>query len=329
MPGPVDELTALKKGFLPAHFAKPAEGWPASVTLRLEGEPLTIRGRVVDEAGAGVAGAWVWAIDEHDFGVVMEEVNPTGYRRSLESLLRGGRENVSSGKDGSFVLDGLVAGEYHLSCMQHETLLSGRSDRVAAGSDQARIVLVGADRCARVAGRVVSRAGKPVEGVMLYPGRKIPRWPYGDDPPFPMHGQSQTTDAEGRFVFERLSPEGLSFQLLSPSLLVTQWTPPSGAKLEDLEIVVALRCHVQVDLGDRKDMADSFTVLDKDGGHVEMLEYKGPIVEVDETAPIEKGASPVIAVTEDARTIVLSKGGAEVARLPLALVPGELKVVRP
>jgi RNA polymerase sigma factor (sigma-70 family) len=329
MPGPVDEIVALKEGFLPAHFVKPVDGWPASVTLRLEGESLAIRGRVVDEAGTGVSGVTVWAIDELDFGIVMEEVSRSGRRHSIESLLRGGRENVPTGKDGSFVLDGLIAGEYRLGCMQYRTLLSGRSDHVAAGSDQARLVLLGADRCVRVAGRVVSRAGKPVEGVMLHPGRKIPRWPFGEDPLFPMQGQPQTTDAEGRFAFESLSPEGLSFQLLSPSLVVMEWTPPADAKLGELEIVVALRCHVQVDLGDRKELADSFTLLGKDGERMGALEYQGPIVQVDETVPIEKGVSPIVAVTEDAKTIVLSKAGVEVVRLPLALVPGELKVVRP
>jgi hypothetical protein len=208
-------------------------------------------------------------------------------------------------------------------------MLSAPPERVAAGSSNARLVLQGSARCMRVAGRVVSRGGKPVEGVMLYAGRKLPRWPYGDEPPFPMMGGSATTDAEGRFAFERLSPEGLSFQLLSPSLLVTFWSPQEGAKLSELEIVVALRCHLQVDLGDRKDLAGTFTVVGKDGEKIEMLEYQGPMVMVHENTPIENGSSPVVAVTEDARTVVLAKDGKEVARLPVTLVPGELKIVRP
>jgi RNA polymerase sigma-70 factor (ECF subfamily) len=329
MAGTEDEIVALKEGFLPARFAKPPEGWPASVTLRLDGEPLAIRGQVVDESGAGMEDVQVWAIDEHGFGIVMEEVNQTGRQQSIESLLRGGAESVPTGRDGAFVLGGLEAGDYRLACMQRSTLLAAHAEHVPAGSSSAKLVLQGSAKCTRIAGRVVSRGGKPVEGVMLYAGKKLARWPFGDDPPFPMFGGSATTDAKGRFSFARLSPEGLTFQLLSPSLLVTHWSPPDGARLAELEIVVALRCHLQVELGDRKELAETFTVVGKDGEKIETLEYQGPMVQVHENVPIDDGTSPVVAVTEDAKTVVLAKGGKEVARLPITLVPGELKVLRP
>ena len=190
-------------------------------------------------------------------------------------------------------------------------------------------MLAGRKSCVRVAGRVVSRSGKPVGGLTLHAGVRLSRWPYGNDPPFAIHGDSTTTDAEGRFAFETLSPEGLSLQLISPNLLVVDWKPPLGAKLGDLEIQVALRCHVQVDLGDRPDSAESFVVLDGAGAKVEALEYRGPMAMVHDPVPIELGRSPVVAITEDAKLLVLSKGGQEVARFPLSLAPGELKIVRP
>jgi RNA polymerase sigma-70 factor (ECF subfamily) len=329
-PYPKDEIVAVGRGFLPARFAKPKEGWPAFVTLRLEGEPLEIRGRVVDESGSGVAGAEVWTVDEHEFGVVLEEVGNTGRHRSVEELLRGGDDRkVKTAKDGSFVLDGLLAERYRVGCLDRRTLQHAEIGSVAAGGQDVRLVLKGAERCVRVAGRIVSRGGKPVEGVEVNPGVRLPHWPYVDDPKFATHGDPVTTDAEGRFEFEKLSPEGLSFQLLSPQLLVMEWTPPADAKLGALEITVALRCHVQVDLGDRKDFADSFVVLDGAGSKLEAIEYQGPIAMVDDPVQIELGRSAVVAVSEDARTVVLSKGEEEVGRIPIALAPGELKVVRP
>jgi len=102
-----------------------------------------------------------------------------------------------------------------------------------------------------------------------------------------------------------------------------------GAKLDDLEIRVALRCHVQVDLGDRADLADAFVVLDAAGSKLQALEYKGPMAMPHDPVPIELGKSPVVAITEDARTLVLSKKGEEVTRFPLSIAPGELKVVHP
>ena len=328
-PHVADEMVALKAGFLPAHFAKPAEGWPSFITLRLEGEPLEIRGRVVDEAGAGVPNTQVWTVDEHPFGVVVEEVGNTGRFQSVEMLLRGGEESTTTDKDGAFVLGGLVPGEYRVACMQRRSLLHAEVAPVAAGKHDVRIVLESSTKCVRVAGRVVSRSGRPVEGVTLHPGLRLERWPYVKDPPFPMHGDSATTDAEGRFAFDKLSPDGLSFQVISPNLLVLEWKPPAEAKLDELEIVVALRCHVQVDLGTRTDLADSFVVLDEAGAKVQALEYQGPMAMVQDPVPIENGGSPVVAVTEDAKTVVLSKGDKEVGRFPIVLVPGELKIVRP
>lgn len=326
-----DEIVAARRGFLPARFAKPRDGWPAFVTLRLEGEPLEIRGRVVDEAGAGVVGAEVWIIDEHSFGVVVEEVGNTGRLRSVEALLRGDDDTtrITTGKDGAFVLSGLLAERYRVACLDRRSLLHAETGPLLAGTRDVRLVLKGGEHCVRVAGRVVSRAGKPVEGVLLHPGVRLARWPYGESPQFATHGDSTATDADGRFAFEKLSPEGLSFQLLSPNLLVMEWKPPADAKLDDLKIEVALRCHVQVDLGDREEYAESFVVLDGAGSKIEALEYQGPMAMVHDPVPIELGRSPVVAITEDAKTLVLSKGGQEVARFPLSLAPGELKVVRP
>jgi RNA polymerase sigma-70 factor (ECF subfamily) len=324
-----DELLAVKQGFLPARFAKPREGWPAFVTLRLEGEALEIRGRVFDATGAGVPNAQVWTVDEHPFGVVVEDVGNTGRFQSIEMLLRAGAETVTTDKDGAFVLGGLVPGEYRVACLQRRSLLHAETGPVAAGKRDVRLVLEGAAKCVRVAGRVVSRAGRPVEGVTLHPGLRLVRWPYVQDPPFAMHGDSATTDADGRFAFEKLSPEGLSFQLISPNLLVMDWKPPADAKLDELEVIVALRCHLQVDLGSRIELAESFVVLDASGAKIEALEYQGPMAMVQDPVPIENGRSPVVAVTEDAKTLVLSKGGAEVARFPLDLAPGQLKIVRP
>jgi hypothetical protein len=327
-----DEIVAVKEGLLPARFAKPEGGWPAFVTLTLGGEPLEIRGRVVDESGAGIPNAEVWTPDEHGFGVVVEDVGNTGIFRSMESLLRGGQGmemGTTTDREGAFVLRGLLAGDYRVVCMENRTLLHAELPSVPAGSRDVRLVLAGRKSCVRVAGRVVSRLGKPVGGLTLHAGVRLSRWPYGNDPPFAIHGDSTTTDAEGRFAFETLSAEGLSLQLISPNLLVVDWKPPLGAKLGDLEIQVALRCHVQVDLGDRPDSAESFVVLDGAGAKVEALEYRGPMAMVHDPVPIELGRSPVVAITEDAKLLVLSKGGQEVARFPLSLAPGELKIVRP
>jgi RNA polymerase sigma-70 factor (ECF subfamily) len=325
-----DEVVAIKEGFLPARLQVPREEWREPITLRLGSEALEICGRVVDERGNGIQGAELWPVNEHPFGVVLEDIGGTGRFRSMEEVLRGGEEGTKTGENGTFVLRGLLAADYRITCLDHGTMRSAEIAAIPAGTKDARFVLDGADRCVHVAGRVVSRSGKPVEGVLVFPGKRIARWPFvPGNRPFPTFGESATTDAEGRFAFERLLPDGLTFQLGSPKLLMLSWDPPAGAKLDDLEITVALRCHLQIDLGDRLDLGDSFIVLRADGEKVETIEYRGPTAIGHPSVRISHGRSPVVAVTDDATTLVLSKGNQEVARLPLTLSPGELTVVRP
>lgn len=322
-----DAILALKEGWLPARFVKPEQGWPARITLQLQGEPLAILGRVVDAEGEGMAGVEVWAIDEHGFGIEMEEVGHVGFHKSIERLLRGGAETVGTESDGSFVLGGLLPGRYRLGCLQRETLLSVKTEPTEAGARDVVIRLGNEVRCVRIAGRVRYQGGAPVAGIQVFPGHSVEHWPYGQ--PMPVFGDATMTDAEGRFEFDRMSPEGLSLQIASPDIFLVDWKPTAESRLDELEIIVSRRCHLQVDLGDRKDLADSFYVLDANGKRLMLIEHRGPIATMGETAAITDGLSPVKSVPEEGRIVVLQKGLVEVARLPIDLVPGELRVLRP
>jgi len=53
------------------------------------------------------------------------------------------------------------------------------------------------------------------------------------------------------------------------------------------------------------------------------------VASVGETGNIPAGRSDIVAVSEEGRTLVLLKAGAEVQRIAVRLVPGEVIVVRP
>ncbi len=86
---------------------------------------------------------------------------------------------------------------------------------------------------------------------------------------------------------------------------------------------------MQVDLGDRADLADGFQVLDGAGKVLDLVHWEGPLASIGETRSILSGRSDIVAVSEEGHTLVLSKAGKEVQRLAVRLVPGEVTVVRP
>ena len=151
-----------------------------------------------------------------------------------------------------------------------------------------------------------------------------------DGQPETIYAARRETDEAGRFDFGRLDPEGLKLQLTSATIFVEiGWEPPDDARLDELEIAVSLRCLVQVDLGDRPDMADEFSIVDDRGEPAVLLHFAGPVMWMPPREPIVEGRSEVVAAEEKGRTVVLWKKGEEVARLPVRLDGHELTIVRP
>ena len=182
----------------------------------------------------------------------------------------------------------------------------------------------------RAENQVVSGARSPVAGVLVFARRVLDPGDQSTYPPPSAESESRLTDAEGRFAFEALCSDDLYFQVSGSNLeIVWKWDPPVGAKLDELEIVVALRCHVQVDLGKDPNLADEFQVQDEKGEELDLVRWEGPLASIAQSRKITDGRSDILAVSEAGRTLVLKKEGKEVQRIPVRLAPGELTVVRP
>jgi hypothetical protein len=95
-----------------------------------------------------------------------------------------------------------------------------------------------------------------------------------------------------------------------------------------IEIVASLRVHVQVELDEPRDRADGLKVFDADGKHVLLSVFHGRGAHAGFEMPILAGRSDVLSVDESAASLVLTRAGQEVARLPLHLSAGEMNVVR-
>jgi hypothetical protein len=151
---------------------------------------------------------------------------------------------------------------------------------------------------------------------------------------FNVGARATTTDAEGRFAFARLPRENVYLKVTGESILPLDWARKADGgiaaaahgKVDEIAIVVALRYHLQVEVD--AGSADEVRVVDADGKPVAINVFEGNATMSLDSLPLLAGRSKVMVVGEEARTLVLSKEGQEARRMPLALRPGELNVVR-
>jgi protocatechuate 3,4-dioxygenase beta subunit len=329
-----DALTAVKKGRLPARVELPPlaelrRTKPApEFTLVLTGEPLEIAGRVLEPAGTPVEGAMVRLTDETPFGMIVEKIGGEGIglSTSTEALLRGSSHTVETRtqKDGSFTLGGLLDREYRVVAFDKRTLRRAESAPIRAGRRDAEIRLDDCSACVRIAGTVVGLDGTPVPGVSVGLGAVI------DDTRAPVYAAQTETDEAGRFVFESVVADAPLLSVTHASIFfVFGWKPDPKTPLDELEIPVARKAHVQVDLGTDTARADEFGLIDARGEPVEMVMSRGNIMWMPERVDVVDGKSETVGCAENGAMVVLYKEKQEVARIPVRLVPGEITTVRP
>ncbi|HKE01887.1 MAG TPA: carboxypeptidase-like regulatory domain-containing protein, partial [Planctomycetota bacterium] len=244
----------------------------------------------------------------------------------LESLLAGatGARMVDTDALGKFRIEGLLPREYRIDAMDPRTLAVGRVESAPAGLGDVRVEIPAGATHARVAGRVVDREGAPLAGIRVRAARTTFRTTsvaYTSDLP------TVTTDDEGRFEIRNVARDEVSVEADGDAVIPASVQAPFDAPA-DLRIVVLRRCHLQVELAS-SDEADSFAVLDGAGARLTIRSFRGSTTHFHPIATLTGGRSLVVGVEETATTLVLLSQGKETRRVPLALKPGELAVVRP
>jgi RNA polymerase sigma-70 factor (ECF subfamily) len=331
-PAPARAIAA-KEGFLPAvqDAPKNADGsvaWPSEVLLRLGGPPLAIAGRVVDGEGRGAGGVRVWLEDPTYFGLVERE--PV----QVETLL--GRRDapfwgyVATKDDGSFEIRGLLARTYGVRAMDPRTLLATSVTGVESGARDVEIRLPKDALHEKIAGHVVTRDGTPIAGALVVVQR------FGFSVEFPGGGTRDdwlprpevTTDADGKFEIRDVPREGVELFVHGEEILFWSMELKADTPVDDLRCVVNRRMHLQVELDPPEDRADELKVLDGDGQPMILRIMRGETSFTDRKAAIVEGRSQVLSTSEDARTVVLFKGGQEVDRIPVTLHAGSVTAVR-
>jgi hypothetical protein len=244
--------------------------------------------------------------------------------------LRGELHAVSSHTDerGRFRIEGLMQRAYTLGVFLSAPMIYEEYGPIEAGRNDLELVLPAGDTPVRFAGRVISFGGEPISKLVVNPVRQRPTpgaTPYDGF----VEGQSQTTDKEGRFVFESLSSQVRHFSISGATVgLGKRIEIAPGTDVEQLEFVMPLRCRVQIELA-RPESADRFGFLDEDGEPLEMSVFHGDFAFSSDQTSFSEGRSEIVSVGEDARSLALYLAGVEVARVPLELSPEGINRLNP
>jgi len=295
---------------------------PAPVVLVLRESNLELAGKVVDARGAPLVG---WQVQ-------LAEGTPVTRRRMppiLAEELDGRPVSCLSADDGSFVLHGLLDRDYELFAFDPATVVSVRAGPFAAGVRDARVEVPDGLAHPRVAGRLVSRRGRPVPGARVMASRTVHRTEWGSSW---MSGTEVETDADGRFELTEVPRDGY-LHVGGEGVVPEDFPLEEGRDPEQLELEIGLRCHFQVTV-EGSDLADlGIEVLDATGQALSIYTFSAQGSSSRGMLPLLEGRMEISAVSEEGIEVrlhrLLEKGERrELARRPLALVPEDVCEVR-
>jgi hypothetical protein len=239
---------------------------------------------------------------------------------------------VDTDADGSFELTGLDDREYVVAAMDPATLLRTLEPGVHAGRRDVVVVLRQGRLFPRLSGRVVDGRGAPVPDALVFPMCDALETRLEGQVLGTQHEslEGTRTDADGRFVLERVPRELAYLRIQAADAIPLEWgrgiagglDELAGADPEDVVIAVERRCHFQVVLSVPAE-ADELGVLDSAGRPLVVSEFLGNARRELERHPLVDGRSSTLAVGDSGVTLVLYRAGSEVRRVALALTPGE------
>ena len=320
-------LRAALEGFLPATMAARSDGWPDEVVLHLGGPALAIEGRVLDHDGTPLASREVWVEDPTVFGPVQ------GMHSHVEAVLVGDRGSTSCRTDesGRFRLEGLLERSYDLSAFDIPTLRRARSEGVLAGSSGIELRLPPPEAGTALAGTVVDGSGEPLAGVAVSAGLVTKRFDWGEKlspSSSEAYGPQAVTDAEGAFRIEAAPSDIDRVSLDGDATLPTKLDLDPEMPREALRLVAPGRRMLQVEVIGILADATSFSVLDEGGEALALYSFRGRGRTSSTAWQLHDGRSPVLAVADTARTLVLARGMDELMREPLELEREDVNLVR-
>jgi hypothetical protein len=302
--------------------------WPALLELKFREPALSLRGRVVDGAGAPLANMQVRALDYVRLAEILALAgeHPLDGEQDPGAWLAGGTSKTDA--DGRFELHGFLPRAYHLFAVDPRTLASGTSGPFEAGDNDAVIPVIERADTGGFAGRVLDPRGQPIVAAQVRLRRTVPR--PGNDRPESIDTEPVSTDAQGHFAFDNVSR--------SANEVIVQVEPLASSKScpidpnqdpRSLTVVAGRIGHLVVEVTSTELKVDALEILDAHGKPMEIAVRRGSGWISDRRwSYLVNGRTEPLVISEDAATIVLYSHSNEVQRNPVHVRPGEITTVR-
>ncbi|WP_145203877.1 carboxypeptidase-like regulatory domain-containing protein [Planctomycetes bacterium Poly30] len=331
--GGENSVHAVLPGFVSARAEKGPDGvWPEELVLVLGPRALEIRGRVVDETGAPLAGMHVGVLDGEAFGAVGELGSGTSRMKRVEDMASAaGTATYTTSKDGAFRIDGLQSRAYRVLAHEPDRLW-GTEVSVEAGQSAVEIVIDREQGSGRLRGRVTDQRGDPLRDVVVHASRAFgAEEDHYNREANELHGASARTDELGVFSFPSMALldvqlrayRGLEFQVYHRAL--SDFEDPAEV---DIQLTRNAEFRIEWSEGGPPGAALSMGLEVSDGSQALMYRRygEGSIICLGEVI-LEGGSTPVLFAGEGSYEVVLLGENGEVDRFPLELTGEGIQTV--
>jgi hypothetical protein len=308
--------SSVRSGF--GEFAKTASDHELrSLVVFLGPEALSLEGSVVDgKSREPLSG---WTVSVVDGTEIARERTPPLFAENLAA----GPHPTGTDPSGRFRVRGLYPRDYTLRAYDPKSLRSVRAGPFEAGRRDVVLSVGPDDVHPRVAGRVVSRTGRPVVAARVSLG--LVTWRASGGRKLWIPGASATTDDEGRFVLENVPRTDVQLDVTGDEVMPASFDLDQAGDPEILSLSVALRCHFRVVADGPVPPASWIEVFDATGGALEIYAFEASVWMSSPKQGLDESGSGVLAVSEDARSLRVFAGGEEQPELllesPLSLDP--------
>lgn len=353
-------LVAAKAGHGPARLEIPRSGgtaagdWPSPLVLRLGPAPQSVRGRVMDQNGRGLANAEVWIGDPTPLGIAgllplqleyliaggavpaaaarmpvpfADDPQQDGQFMDQASVVRQPTAcwfYVTTDANGAYELPGLLDRGYTLRAFDTTSGLFGTASDVFGGT--VRDLTITRDEVwPELRGKVVSARGQPLAGVRLQHTlvafQHEARVPGGRFEGTALReGAATTTGADGTFVLRDIGKRHGVLALSGDAVLPTSIDVGTIGEPLQCVFVAQARCQVEVVLQDPGE-ADEVAALDDHGKPVDLAVLRRNSNAFMTDLPLHDGRSGLFVVPERAAKLLLRRSGAVVRTIPFTPDP--------